>query len=359
MRVPRRRPLTVLLVGLVTTLALAGCGNDGASTSEASEETSASAAFPVTVTHKFGESVIEQEPKRIVTLGYNDQDAVLALGRTPVASVSWFEEKAVYPWAEAAAEKAGGEDIDIISAEELESGGPEAVAAHRPDLIIAIFSYLTKEDYAEYSKIAPTIVGLADYPNDGTPWQQQTELVGQALGKADEAKTVVAEAEQEIADIAAEHSDFTGKTAFASAGIADGQVCLYPTGRSGSTYQGGAYGPGYLLPALGFTIPEEFDELGEAEATPCLSYELMSKLDLDVGLWAFPRDDDSAKELATIPTYQSLDLVKQGREVYTSTETGIALNFSTVLSLPWAASQLAPQLVAALDADPSTSTDPA
>lgn len=354
----RARRLTGLLVALVTAVALSGCGSDESSRAPGGGGAGSSAEFPITVAHKYGESVIEQQPTRVVTLGYNDQDAVLALGVRPVASVSWFEDTVVYPWAEAAASDAGGDDIEIISAEKLESGGPEAIAAYRPDLIVAIFSYLTKEEYVEYSKIAPTIVGLADYPNDGTPWQQQTELVGQALGKESEAKDVVAKAEQAIADIAAAHPEFKDKTAFASGGLADGQVCLYPTGRSGSTYEGGAYGPGYLLPALGLAIPEEFDQLVEAEATPCISYELLKKLDLDVGLWAFPRDNESAKELAKIPTYQGLRLVEEGREVYTSAEVGIALNFSTVLSLPWAAEQLAPQLRAAVDGDSSTSTDP-
>ncbi|MDN5894585.1 ABC transporter substrate-binding protein [Brevibacterium sp. Mu109] len=341
-------------VSVLLSLFLVACGSESEDAPQADD---ASSGFPISVEHKFGVTEIPSAPKRVVTVGYNDQDAVLALGVKPVASVSWFEEKVVYPWSQQAADAAGGDDIELITAEELESGGPEAIAAYKPDLIVAIFSFLTEDDYKEYSKIAPTIVGLKQFPNDGTPWQEQTKLVGQALGKSDEADRIVADAEDAIAAIAERNPEFKGKSAFAGSGLADGQVGLYPTGRAGSTYEGGAYGPGYLLPALGFEIPAEFDKLSDKVTAPLLSYELINKLDTDVGLWTFPREEETAVELNKIPTYKELNLVKEGRDVFTDQAVGVALNFSTLLSLPWAAAQLEPQLVAALDGDPSTSSD--
>lgn len=40
--------------------------------------------FPVEIRHALGTTRIEAEPQRIVTLGWNGEDAVLALGRIPV-----------------------------------------------------------------------------------------------------------------------------------------------------------------------------------------------------------------------------------------------------------------------------------
>ena len=43
-----------------------------------------------------------------------------------------------------------------------------------------------------------------------TTWQQQLELVGQALGKTDEAADLQAEVEQAFTDAAAAHPEFEG-----------------------------------------------------------------------------------------------------------------------------------------------------
>lgn len=57
--------------------------------------------FPVTINHKFGTTIIPREPSRVVTIGYSEQDAVLALGVKPVAVRDWFGDQpyAVWPWA--------------------------------------------------------------------------------------------------------------------------------------------------------------------------------------------------------------------------------------------------------------------
>ena len=69
-------------------------------------------AFPVTVEHKFGTTEVEATPKRVVTVGYTDQDAMLALGVVPVGvgdflgGYDWRKR----PWAQDALERrrAGG-----------------------------------------------------------------------------------------------------------------------------------------------------------------------------------------------------------------------------------------------------------
>ena len=68
----------------------------------------------------------------------------------------------------------------------------------RPDLIIAINAGLKKGDYDNLSQIAPTVAQSGDYIDFGMPWDEQTMLVGQALGREDQAEKVVADVEAQV-----------------------------------------------------------------------------------------------------------------------------------------------------------------
>ena len=263
----------------------------------------------------------------------------------------------VDPWSQAAADAIEGDDPQIIGSATLPSG-PEAVAALQPDLIIAIFSYISEEEYTQYAEIAPTIVGSSNYPNDGTPWQEQTLTIGTALGKSEQAQQLVDDAEAKVAEVAARNPEFAQATVVPGAAIADGQAAIFPTGRPGSAYRGGAYGAGYLIPALGFEVPEEFDTLGDSTTTALISLENFDLLDRDLIFWAFSRSSGSGETLNATSTYSRLEAVREGREVYTSDDVGTAVHFSTVLSLPYVLDNIEPQLEAALDGDPATSSEP-
>ena len=62
----------------VCALALTGCSTGSTDSSEAEAKTEAEAgAFPVTIEHALGKTTIKEEPKRVATLGWNDQDSVV------------------------------------------------------------------------------------------------------------------------------------------------------------------------------------------------------------------------------------------------------------------------------------------
>ena len=89
----------------------------------------------------------------------------------------------------------------------------EKVAAQRPDLILGIYSGMTKKEYDTLSKLAPVVAQPKGEPDYGSSWQEETLITGQAVGKPDEAQELVDETEQLIADAAAEHPEFKGQTA--------------------------------------------------------------------------------------------------------------------------------------------------
>src|SRR5688572_23175498 len=191
----RRRSFPAVLAGL----ALAGAGLTGCATgsTEAAETPDAvtradARAFPVTIDHAFGSTTIEQEPQRVATLGWSDQDHALALGVVPVGAtkLTWGGNDAgSSDWFDAALEKSGGEAP--VRYDDADGAPVVEIAKLDPDLILATNSGITEQEYKKLSKIAPVVA----YPEAPwiTPWQTQLEMVGEALGRTALAEEVAAE----------------------------------------------------------------------------------------------------------------------------------------------------------------------
>ena len=340
--------LPLLLSVLLCALALAACGSDDdgapAESTDASATKTESGAFPVTIEHKFGSTTIESEPKRVVVVGLREQDALLALGVVPVATTEWFGKHpgAIFPWAK---EALGSATVPTVL-NNTDGIQLEKVAAQRPDLILGIYSGLSKKDYDSLSKLAPVIAqpkGQVDY---GSSWQDEQLITGKAVGQPEKAQELVDEAERLIAAAAAEHPEFKGKTA---ANISD--------------YQGiFVYGPQDVrtrtLEALGFTYPDELRKAFPNDFGGQLSDERVDAVDVDALVW-FADGDRSVEELKSDPVYSKLRVRKEGRDVFIGGKDRVyeATSFPSVLSLPTLMKELVPRLAAAVDGDPSTSTD--
>jgi len=195
----RRRSLYGALAAVVALLA-AGCGGGAAPASKAPAAGS-EGAFPVTVQHRFGSTTIPAKPVRVVTLGYTDQDAVLALGTVPVATSEWYGNQpgALFPWAAA---KLGGAPLPTVipSSDAVQF---EKIAALKPDLILSLYGGLEQGDYDKLSAIAPTIAQPAGVQNYAIPWDTQVEVVGRALGRPAEAAALVEGVRAKIAQVKA------------------------------------------------------------------------------------------------------------------------------------------------------------
>jgi iron complex transport system substrate-binding protein len=331
------RLLTTLAVALAA-LALAACGSDddAGGQSSGAQPSATRSAFPVTVQHKFGSTTIESAPKRVVTVGYTDQDAVLALGVVPVGvgdflgGYDWRKR----PWAQQAL---GGANPAVVAGQEINF---EAVAAQRPDLIVAINAGLKKSAYDRLSKIGPTVAQSGDYIDFGMPWDEQTLLVGRALGREEQARKVVADVKAKFAKARSEHPEFAGKTAILAYGGPDGYGA-YSTQDTRSRF----------LSDLGFTTPRRIDQLAGKSFYTAFSQEQFRLMDQDLVLMYGPQ-----KDITGNPVVSRLDAVRDDRIVYLdlTDQFAGALGFASALSLPYLLDHEVGALAEAVDGDPET-----
>ena len=328
---------------LGASVTLAACGAAGGSSAESPSGANAGAegAFPVTVEHKYGSTVIPSAPERVVSVGLTDQDAILALGVTPVGVLDWFGDQphAVWPWAQ---DELGDAEPAIVGLDtELNY---ELIASLRPDLIIGAHSGLAEDQYTTLSQIAPTVAQSGEYADYGAPWQEQTRVIGRALGRAERAEQLIAEIEDLFVEVREAHPEFQGKSAVVATPIGGG---IY--GAWGSSDVSGRF-----LTSLGFELPDEIVELTGDGVQADISREQIELLDVDMLIWLL-NSPDERQTLANDPLYQELGVASEGRDVFLEYEPfGAAIFFSSPLSLPFLLDGLVPQITAAVDGDPAT-----
>ena len=173
----------------------------------------AATAYPITIEHAFGTTVLEAKPERIATVAWANHEVPLALGVVPVgfarANFGDDDDDGLLPWVKAKLDELGAETPVLF--DEGDGIDFEAVAATEPDVILAAYSGLSQADYDTLSQIAP-VVAYADYPWS-TDWRDMIRLNSAGLGMAAEGDALIVDIEGEIADALAEHPELKGKSA--------------------------------------------------------------------------------------------------------------------------------------------------
>ncbi len=161
--------------------------------------------FPIDIHHALGQTRIEAEPQRIVTLGWNGEDAVIALGRIPVGMHRYgLFDSGILPWNEPYLQK---QIPTLLQSGELDY---EAIAALEPDLILAIKTGINEVEWQRLSSIAPTVAyRSAPWRAD---WREQMALTGLALGEDEKARDLVAATDRQLHSLADAHPDLRNKT---------------------------------------------------------------------------------------------------------------------------------------------------
>lgn len=313
----------------LTALILSGCAT-GATDDAAGEDTAAgSGAFPVTIEHALGETVIESQPERVATIAWGNQDVALALGVVPVGmdtqlwAWSGAADLGVYEWTSDKIEELGGETPVYFSA--TDGVDFEAIADTAPDVILAAQSGVSEEDYATLSDIAPVVA----YPDIAwfTPWREQVTMNAKALGLTAEGDALVSDLEQQITDATAD-AGFDDKTAaFFYASAADlSTVSLYTGGDSRTA----------LLNDLGFDLPQvAVDAAAEGSFYVDYSAENVDEL-ADVDVIVTYGDDTLLEAMQADPLWSTLPAVKNGAVVAVGEGDAFSAAVSpTALSIPW------------------------
>ncbi|MBM7783358.1 iron-siderophore ABC transporter substrate-binding protein [Tenggerimyces flavus] len=341
----RRRTVVAGIAAL--TLAAAGCGSGGGGQASIDDKPTATTdsaggggGFPVTIEHAKGKTTIEAKPERVVTVGYTDQEPLLALGIKPVGVMDWFGERPYgdWPW-----EKPlwGGTQPDIIG-----GGGEkpslEKIAALDPDLIIGLYSGgddVDKTFYDKLTAIAPTVLNDAKYADYTTPWQEMTLVAGKATGQEDKAKQLIKDIEDRFAKVRQEHPEFAEQTA-AVVDAGNSPKSYYPFASTDPR--------GQFMTNLGFKPSTELDAKIGKQFGIELSPEQLQLLEVDrLVLLINPKQAEALKKNQL---FQQLKVAKEGRVIYLpydeQDKVGASLAFNSVLSIPYGIDKLVPLLTA-------------
>ncbi|MBI5160159.1 MAG: iron-siderophore ABC transporter substrate-binding protein [Micrococcales bacterium] len=333
----RIRPFAALAAAAAALLVLAGCaaGTPAASGGAASADSS----FPVTIRHAFGSTTIASAPKRVVTLGWGSGDAAIALGVDPVAIPfdSYAGDKdGVLPWIRDALEKKGAKLPTMLPASSDDPPYAQ-IAAAKPDVILAVYSGITKEQYALLTKIAPVVA----YPDQAwsTPWRDIITTVGTALGRQGRAKSVLTGIDEKLAAAKKANPQFEGKTI---AAVVDSAGTFYVYKKNDPRVS--------LLTDLGFTVAPAVDELANGDQTffYTLSYERLDQLKSDT-LLVYAGTQADADAFRNSPQDAAIPAVKAGRyATIVGTAKVSAVSPPTALSLPWGLDDLVSGLAGAV-----------
>ena len=307
-------------------------------------------AFPVTIEHKFGSTTISQEPQRVVSIGFTEQDPLLAVGVTPIALRYWYgdADNAIFPWALDESEGAQPPVLDMPYG----NLNYEAILALAPDLISAVDSGITQEEYDNLSQIAPTLAQVDTYVDFGMPWQETTRLIGTALGRSQQAEAAIAAVESSLEAAREDFPQFQGATV--SVAYKTAETYGYYTGQDGR---------GRFFTDLGFVVPEEQNELAGDSFYYYLSEERIDVLDTDLlvflALQFYEGGSEVAREeISSDPLLSQLDVVADERVFFVADDYDDALQFSTVLSLPYLLENMVPEIAEVLpDTEPESEAD--
>lgn len=311
---------------------LAGCGGAAEEGGQGGGAAPGGNGFPVTIAHRFGSTTVERAPQRVVTIGYQEHDPVLALGVAPVGVRYWFgaEDDVIFPWAEPAARAVNARPT-ILNMSSIE---PERIAALRPDLILGIYSDLTQESFATLSSIAPTVGAPAEYADYGVPWQDSTRIVGRALGRSDRAEQLVADLQGRFDRLRAANPQFAGKEVAVSTYDA-ANVSVFASQDPRARF----------FTQLGFVVPPRFDELAGSSFYANLSFEQVAELDRDLLVWdQLSYTPGGRATIAGNPLISRLDAMRQDRVVFLEGATENAFAWQSVLSIPSALDAVGPWL---------------
>jgi iron complex transport system substrate-binding protein len=333
-------------------------------------------SYPAYVKHEWGVTKIEGEPKRIVALGFRDQEDFLSMGIKPLTIRNYFG--AADPWIKEPwlSDEARNGQYQVIIADVrdpkngritpgndgpiLPSEYPQASATPvwkevynlddiknlHPDLITALYSGVTQDDYLKLSAIAPTVTGVsADLRDYFSSWQEEINAVGQIMGRPTYATKVVTDTEAYFTRAVADHPEFR-----------DASVAVAAPGPTGQFRLMNPYAPmSRFFSSLRMDTPGRIDTItsprGKAFYRAIYNVDLpTSELsilnNIDILVFIVGSDGQAAMDrLKATAAYQNLSAVQKSHVLILGPDLAEALYYASPMSIPWALDKIVPQLV--------------
>ena len=209
-----KKAIGTMLLALGMLFFLFGCSEESSTKEKQSAgtlETETEEAYPITIKHALGETVIEEKPERIVTIQWANHDVALALGVVPVgfsaANFGVQDDSGLLPWTKERLDELGVTDPNVF----MDTDGLdfEAISDAQPDVILASYSGITQEEYDLLTQIAPVV----SYPTApwATTWREQVEFNSKGMGMEEEGQQLIADVENMIAEKLEAYPQIEGK----------------------------------------------------------------------------------------------------------------------------------------------------
>ncbi|MBT9369900.1 ABC transporter substrate-binding protein [Rhizobium sp. CSW-27] len=294
-------------------------------------------AYPRVIEHAFGRTELQARPTRLVTIGYGDEAAFLALGHKPIAIVySGMFPSGMTPWCE---QKFGGQKPDLLDGSMIDF---EDVARLKPDLIVGVFSQLDAVSYGRLSQIAPTIAYRSGPWRAG--WREQTEIAGAILGMEDRAQLLIAETQGLLRSFGDTYPVLKGKSfTFGSYFEGSSRIVVYLPGETRVDW----------MTEIGMRPSPGVSRLAKANAghvAADASIEDLESVAADLlVMWYEP---GARPALESQRLFQMFSPVREGRYVALDDPTEIwAASWPNVLAIPYAFPGFLPRMEAAAHAE--------
>jgi iron complex transport system substrate-binding protein len=302
--------------------------------------------YPIIISHAFGETVIEKKPERIATISWANQDTPLALGVVPVgfsmANFGPVDSYGNHPWTAARLEELGVTEPNVF--QDTDGIDFEALSDARPDVILAAYSGITREEYDLLSQIAP-VVAFPRYAYQ-TYWKEQIVLNATGMGMREAGERYVADLEALIADTPAQYPQLAGKTgAFFWIDATDlSTFYLYFTVDPRAEY----------LTDLGVAFPDELralqtDETAFSATLSAENIDLLNGLDIIVAYG----HNTLLETLQADPLFGTVPAIQSGAVVFIDSNSELAAASTPgALSIPAVIDEYVARLAAAADKAP-------
>jgi iron complex transport system substrate-binding protein len=294
-----RRAIKLCFLSILMLILIAAC-NSKVIQNTTTQNDRPSSSISRTVSHAMGETQVPVNPQRVVTLDTGHLANALALGIQPVGSTAWYRTEhqsglsPVEPYLGDRLQELTilgyGFSADQVSLEKL--------LMLQPDLILAVTPH--KAIYEQLSQIAPTV--LYDYPS-GDGWKDFLRSSSEALGKTQEAETLLNQYQQRLQDFKQKMGDRLALQVSVIHPLKEGTRIMYKDFFGGS-----------IIEDAGLSRPPEQDQEG-FNSQP-VSFEWIPQMDGDVIFSISFNDEESLELVETLqqhPLWSQLTAVKQSK----------------------------------------------